>query len=469
MANYTNRGSHYKAASREEKRRPWRKKGLAVLACLLAVAFAAGVAALAVPGLFRSGDEVTLEKTIYWWDNDNEGNPRPAVDKYEKPLLVLKDENGNQYMSDNDDEQARALLKSLNYPDGWPDVVVAPDQGNTWKVTTSPESLNKIVYEVDEDGHLVPTDKKVTWSLSQDIPPEVEGYTAIYADLAESLGDLFGSFSTVGEDDWHYVRNADYTFTIDLRSGSLENLSGITQEILKQFELEASFTTKDGKPQSAHASLADLQAEPGYAEVAFELWDEEKEEWVPLDESKIYGELRLSLTMPKYTIEGQPITYKVAEADTEGNKADGRLDYDIPGFEGTDDADDYFAIKYDNTNATNHGSSTDGAYSGGSVILTLTGTTDYKATKVWQDKDRDENTARPDVTLELWRYVAGQPLESAAAVRDSAGNIYTYDVSEKTASGEEMIVSFTDTDGEGNATEASFPKYDPEGTGISMW
>lgn len=463
MANYTNRGSHYKAASREEKRRPWRKKGLAVLACLLAVAFAAGVAALAVPGLFRSGDEVTLEKTIYWWDNDNEGNPRPAVDKYEKPLLVLKDENGNQYMSDNDDEQARALLKSLNYPDGWPDVVVAPDQGNTWKVTTSPESLNKIVYEVDEDGHLVPTDKKVTWSLSQDIPPEVEGYTAIYADLAESLGDLFGSFSTVGEDDWHYVRNADYTFTIDLRSGSLENLSGITQEILKQFELEASFTTKDGKPQSAHASLADLQAEPGYAEVAFELWDEEKEEWVPLDESKIYGELRLSLTMPKYTIEGQPITYKVAEADTEGNKADGRLDYDIPDFVGTDDADDYFAIKYDNTNATNHGSATDGAYSGGSVILTLTGTTDYKATKVWQDASGDPNNRPQNVTLELWRYVAGQPLESAAAVRDSAGNIYTYDVSEKTASGEEMIVSFTDTDGEGNATEASFPKYDPEG------
>ena len=470
MANYTNRGSHYKAASREEKRRPWRKKGLAVLACLLAVAFAAGVAALAVPGLFRSGDEVTLEKTIYWWDNDNEGNPRPAVDKYEKPLLVLKDENGNQYMSDNDDEQARALLKSLNYPDGWPDVVVAPDQGNTWKVTTSPESLNKIVYEVDEDGHLVPTDKKVTWSLSQDIPPEVEGYTAIYADLAESLGDLFGSFSTVGEDDWHYVRNADYTFTIDLRSGSLENLSGITQEILKQFELEASFTTKDGKPQSAHASLADLQAEPGYAEVVFELWDEEENKWVSLDEiekGKIYGELRLSLNMPKYTIQGQPITYKVAEADTEGNKADGRLDYDIPDFVGTDDADDYFAIKYDNTNATNHGSATDGAYSGGSVILTLTGTTDYKATKVWQDASGDPNNRPQNVTLELWRYVAGQPLESAAAVRDSAGNIYTCPISAQSDSGVGVPVMFYDadaeTDAEGNKIPAAFPKYDPEG------
>ena len=475
MANYTNRGSHYKAASREEKRRPWRRKGLAVLACLLAVAFAAGVAALAVPGLFRSGDEATLTKTIYWWDNDNEDGKRPGVDKYEKPVLVLRDEaNDVQYKSDDPD--ALALLKSLGYPDGWPEVVVEQDEGNTWTVTTDPAPLNKTVYKVDEetgelvkdnDGNPVPTDNKVTWSLSQGFPPEVEGYTAIYAELQESLEGLFGSFSEVGPNDWHYIKDEEYTFTIDLRSGSLENLSGITQKILEQFELEASCTTKDGKPQSAHASLADLQAEPGYAEVVFELWDEEENKWVSLDEiekGKIYGELRLSLNMPKYTIQGQPITYKVAEANPEGNKADGKLDYDIPDLTG-DDAEDYFAIKYDNTNATNHGSATDGAYSGGSVILTLTGTTDYKATKVWQDKDRDENTARPDVTLELWRYVAGQPLESAAAVRDSQGNIYTYDVSKESDSGEGMAVTFHDKDAEGQPLEepADFPKYDPEG------
>ena len=477
MANYTNRGSHYKAASREEKRRPWRKKGLAVLACLLAVAFAAGVAALAVPGLFRTEDEVTLEKTIYWWDNDNEGNPRPQMSEY-KPVLVLRDE-ANKVEYKSDDPDALALLKSLDYPDGWPDVVVAPDQGNTWKVTTSPESLNKIVYQVDEetgelvegdDGNPVPTGNKVTWSLSQGFPPEVEGYTAIYAELAESLGGLFGSFSTVGEDDWHYVRNADYTFTIDLRSGSLENLSGITQKILEQFELEASFTTKDGEQQTPHASLAELKAKPGYATVQFQVRDGEGEwQTINLDNpeamKEVHDELRLSLTMPKYTIEGQPITYKVAEANTEGNKADGKLDYKIPGFEGTDDADDYFAIKYDNTNATNHGSATDGAYSGGSVILTLTGTTKYEATKVWQDKDGKKEDRPADVTLELWRYVAGQPLESAAAVRDSQGNIYTYDVSEETASGEEMTVTFHDKDAEGQPLEdpADFPKYDPEG------
>ena len=477
MANYTNRGSHYKAASREEKRRPWRKKGLAVLACLLAVAFAAGVAALAVPGLFRTEDEVTLEKTIYWWDNDNEGNPRPAVDKYEKPLLVLRDEaNDVQYKSDDSD--ALALLKSLGYPDGWPEVVVEQGEGNTWKVTTNPKSLNKIVYEVDEDGepiededgNLVATDKKVTWSLSQGFPPEVEGYTAIYAELAGELGDLFGSFSTVGEDDWHYVKSTDYTFTIDLRSGSLENLSGITDAILQQFELEASFTA-GGEQKTPHVSLAELEGEPGYATVQFQVKDDEDEKWetIDLDDpaamKEVHDELRLVLVMPKYTIEGQPITYKVAEANTEEKPADGKLDYQIPGFEGTDDADDYFAIKYDNTNATNHGSSTDGAYSGGSVILTLTGTTDYKATKVWQDTSGDPNNRPQNVTLELWRYVAGQPLESAAAVRDSQGNIYTCPVSQDTPSGEGMAVTFHDKDAEGQPLEepADFPKYDPEG------
>lgn len=471
MANYTNRGSHYKAASREEKRRPWRKKGLAVLACLLAVAFAAGVAALAVPGLlFRSGGEVTLEKTIYWWDNDNEDGKRPGVDKYEKPLLVLKDENGNQYMSDNDDEQARALLKSLNYPDGWPEVVVTPGEGNTWKVTTSPESLKTVIYEEGEEGNPVPTGETVTWSLSQGFPPEVEGYTAIYAELAESLGGLFGSFSEVGPNDWHYIKDEEYTFTIDLRSGSLENLSGITDAILQQFELEASFTA-GGEQKTPHVSLAELEGEPGYATVQFQVKDDEDEKWqtINLDNpeamKEVHDELRLSLTMPKYTIEGQPITYKVAEANPEGNKADGKLDYQIPGFEGTDDKDDYFAIKYDNTNATNHGSATDGAYSGGSVILTLTGTTDYQATKVWQDTSGDPNNRPQNVTLELWRYVAGQPLESAAAVRDSAGNIYTYEVDSGKESGEGMAVTFHDKDAEGQPLEgpADFPKYDPEG------
>ena len=89
----------------------------------------------------------------------------------------------------------------------------------------------------------------------------------------------------------------------------------------------------------------------------FQVKDDGDEEWENIDldnpdaMKEVHDELRLSLTMPKYTIEGQPITYKVAEADENKNN---RLEYQIPDFEGTDDKDDYFAIKYDNTNATNH-------------------------------------------------------------------------------------------------------------------
>ena len=207
MANYTNRGSHYKAASRKKSAGPGGKRAWRFWPAA-GSGLAAGVAALAVPGLFRSEDSVTLEKTIYWWDNDNEGNPRPTVDKYEKPLLVLRDEaNDVQYKSDDpDDPAARALLKSLNYPDGWPEVVVEQGEGNTWTVTTSPESLNKIVYEVDEEtGEKQPPAK----SHLEPEPGHPAGGRGLYRHLRRAggrAGDLFGSFSTVGEDDWHYVR-----------------------------------------------------------------------------------------------------------------------------------------------------------------------------------------------------------------------------------------------------------------------
>ena len=105
---------------------------------------------------------------------------------------------------------------------------------------------------------------------------------------------------------------------------------------------------------------------------------------------EVHDELRLSLTMPKYTIEGQPITYKVAEA--EENKND-RLEYQIPGFEGTDDKDDYFAIKYDNTNATRPRQRHDGVYSGGSVILTLTGTTELRPPRCGRTRAETRTTA----------------------------------------------------------------------------
>lgn len=47
--------------------------------------------------------------------------------------------------------------------------------------------------------------------------------------------------------------------------------------------------------------------------------------------------------------------------------------------------EDYLAITYDNSNVPNFGSIEDALYSGGTLNLTLTGSTEYEAYKVWMD------------------------------------------------------------------------------------
>lgn len=58
--------------------------------------------------------------------------------------------------------------------------------------------------------------------------------------------------------------------------------------------------------------------------------------------------------------------------------------------------EDYLAITYDNSNVPNFGSIEDALYSGGTLKLTLTGSTEYEAYKVWMDSgDEEAIKARP--------------------------------------------------------------------------
>lgn len=52
--------------------------------------------------------------------------------------------------------------------------------------------------------------------------------------------------------------------------------------------------------------------------------------------------------------------------------------------------EDYLAITYDNSNVPNFGSIEDALYSGGTLNLTLTGSTEYEAYKVWMDSGTKE-------------------------------------------------------------------------------
>ena len=441
----------------DSPRQPRRKRiGLLATVCLIALAGAVGIAAQAISGLLARSEPQTVSKTIVWQDNNNEEDLRPSPDpeegesSYAAPTLTLTIGEGDSektYTAGHESEEAMHALASLNMT-SWPDYTITPT-GSTW--TLSYGKLNTTVYEldpetgeikIDDDDNPVSTGETASWSLT---PPEQDGYTLI--DSASASGEYEG----IEANTWYYLLEDTNTFTIDLRHGSLTNLQGIAQAIMEQFQLGASYSSGG---TWLNIPFVDLEGNKGYADVVFQTWKEG--EWVSWnpdeDTGEIPEELRLSIVAPKYTVNGEPITYRVSEIAGEGEAPDNKLDYTSDSLEDGD----HFAISYDNTASSNHSSDREGAYNGGSVIFTLTGTVDYHATKVWQDAADSSN--RPGVELQLWRYRADQDLSSAAPVRDENGGTYSITI-EAGSEEKEVPIAFTNEDG----TPVDFPKYDAEG------
>lgn len=131
--------------------------------------------------------------------------------------------------------------------------------------------------------------------------------------------------------------------------------------------------------------------------------------------------------------------------------------------------EDYLAITYDNSDVPNFGSIEDALYSGGTLNLTLTGSTEYEAYKVWMDSGTEEAIkARPGGTFQLWRYRKGQDFGTASPLRDADGYLVEVAVEKNPQPDETGVarqhISFTvDFNGDGRADDSLLPKYDPEG------
>ena len=175
---------------------------------------------------------------------------------------------------------------------------------------------------------------------------------------------------------------------------------------MEQFQLGASYSSGG---TWLNIPFVDLEGNKGYADVVFQTWKEG--EWVSWNPDEDTGEIPKScaclLLRLIYRQRRNPLPTGCPKLPERG-APDNKLDYASDSLEDGD----HFAISYDNTASSNHSSDREGAYNGGSVILTLTGTVDYHATKVWQDAADSSN--RPGVELQLWRYRADQDLSSAA-------------------------------------------------------
>lgn len=246
---------------------------------------------------------------------------------------------------------------------------------------------------------------------------------------------------------WYYVLKRDLTFNMVLRVGTIpsteESRKALLNKVLDNFRFTAFWNV--GDEQKTQISI--LRAMESYVQIT------EDNDNLTLTVAGVW----------KYNLDGSLITYKVDQLpEADGGTTPGRLPLENMG-------EDYLAITYDNSNVPNFGSIEDALYSGGTLKLTLTGSTEYEAYKVWMDSGTEEAIkARPDGTFQLWRYRKGQDFGTASPLRDADGYLVEVAVEKNPQPDETGVarqhISFTvDFNGDGRADDSLLPKYDPEG------
>lgn len=256
--------------------------------------------------------------------------------------------------------------------------------------------------------------RHVKWELRP--KKDVEGY-----ELREVTEEEIeeGGYTSINAPGWYYVLLTDVEFDIRVNAAAISdpaNYEKLTEAIQNYFRLSV---LVDGE-EVRNETLADLAAD---AQVTID----------GTTPGNNTGSLTISDTW-KYNLDGTPIVYTV-------HSSEGLLSEKL---EGVLEAGDRLEVNFDNTNAPNYGSDTSTLHPGGELVITLKGETDYNAKKQWLDEGEKED--RPDVTFELWRYREGQGYDTAAPVRDSAGNII------ELTEGERGALSWDELD-----------KYDAEG------
>ena len=374
------------------------------------------VSALSIP----AGTDVTIgdyreseSYTVYWVDNNDESSIRPEASEYQQPSLyfILKDAQGNPVGSQQ--ELTQETMDEVGL-DQIPELTVAAGSGNTYTVTVPGNTLPSTV--TYEDIYGTETVYTVEWTVS---PKETDGYS-----LVNVTDDNHNEYPSAAGNGWYYVLNSQFQFQIEILWGNLGSAEGITQQILEQFQLTVGTSQNDYDYKLGDIPDTNLTLTP----------DD------PDAENPTSGTITIT-GLWKYNLDGSLVAYQIEEI---GDNKDGQITgTDLP--EAGLEEGDYFSISYDNSDAPNYGNITDVLHDGGTLYLTLTGETDYTATKNWLDSGEE---IRPDGEFQLWRYREGESYSTASPVRDSQGQIMTVELSKE----DSQTISF-----------AGLPKYDQEG------
>ena len=234
---------------------------------------------------------------------------------------------------------------------------------------------------------------KLTWSIFR--PDILQGSSLYQYRVVDNSNNTYPDLP-IG---WYYIETFDYTITVEQRSGNAElDSNQISNAILDSL----SFFYKE------------TYTEESFQNSVLKILEEQNS--LTLEKIENSNQYHITIqNVPQYYIDGHQRLFHIKATDG-GNQLKNGITFPY--------AQDYYKISYENDPNSNYYGRTDGAYSGGKIILTLTGETEYKADKIWGDQAK-ENKNRPDISFELWRYTNkdGQSFRDASPVKNDNGEL----------------------------------------------
>lgn len=369
----------------------------------------------------------SLTHTLYWADNLGADGKRPtteaAASLYE---LQFAFDGSSDYQTLTAETLKTLGLEEMPAP-------AVTDNGASWTLTWK-NSLPQTLTYTDSTGT---SQEEQTRTVSWRVAPknELADYT-----LVEVTDENKGNYTSVTQTGPYYVLDSTMTFTVHLQRGGDKTIGDGRQEaFFEQFYLDAMYGEKHQRGQ------LDYLEELGLIKLTPEEGAADNPDVIEITVTGLW----------RYNLDSSRITYTIQEGkvDESGNFIEGDTpDRRLDGVGGVPQGD-WLAISYDNSAVPNYGDAVDKVYDGGTINLTLTGETSYKATKNWLDEATQD---RPDAVVELWRYRAGESYTTAAPVRDSKGGVLTFPLSKESEGENTCIITF--------GTDANpLPKYDAEG------
>ena len=351
--------------------------------------------------------KATYTKEIFWIDDNNTGN-RPNLATYRNGMqlafcVLNKGENmtaddvpADRFTTLTAANMAQVGLTSVSIP-------TINTSGDHW--TASASLPSNIYYGGDENNA-----RQVVWKY---VPKnDVPNYTLWDTDNVAGGTQM----QTPG---WYYLLEEPFTFTVELRNGAGTDpgTSVIRNLIINNFTLY--YEAKDIQGGTGEIPLSNLL-------------DSGSTENDCVVTAKGDGTYEVKITgLGTYTANGDRVQYAL---HTNGNAV--RLENT-----GIGDTGDWLDVEYKTNGVVNTQ-----LFDEDMLVLTLQGTTEYEANKVWLD---DGTAKRPEGRFELWRYTDGQSWKEASAVRDDRGQVLTVEIK----TGDNQQIHFP----------AALEKYGPEG------